>query len=130
MREIKFRGQRVDTKQWVYGNLIECGATGKKYIFPCGSDANESDKVGYDGCLMLVTFEVIEETVGQFTGLHDKNGTEIYDGDIMEIPYNGLKNTVVKYVENELRYNISFYNLDLIFRIGNIHENPELLERR
>lgn len=69
-REIKFRGLRVDGGGWFYGyyrvvNVIE----GKKHLI--------SDWFGNE-------VEVTTETVGQFTGLTDKNGNEIYDGDILE----------------------------------------------
>ena len=71
MRTIKFRGQRVDTKEWVYGTTLHHNG---RYILDDHYE-NEYDKwIG-----------VIPETVGQFTGELDRNKKEVYDGDIFKI---------------------------------------------
>lgn len=66
-REIKFRGLRVDGKGWVYGDLL-CNWTAHQIL--SDEDGNE--------------YLVIPETVGQFIGLKDLNGKEIYEGDVLK----------------------------------------------
>lgn len=136
MREIKFRG-RKSNGEWVYGDLVTVETTDgiptKKEILPF-------DKVIFDA-----TEEVEEYTIGQFTGLYDENGEEIYEGDIVErfqpMPHyrNGVHYDgnaiygVVRYIdagfyilcENQA-YELS-RNFDMWVQ-GNIHDNPELLK--
>lgn len=139
MRTIKFRGKRVDNGEWVYGDLYQ-----EKH--PYKNEIKEVMIVEYRPDLRLVSGapsnnhwwrEVDPLTIGQFTGLTDKNGKEIYEGDVytdktkrkyLIVFRNGsfLKdNGHSRFEINESE--IRAWGGEII---GNIHDNPELLTTR
>ena len=124
MREIKFRGKGRSNNKWHYGYLW-LGIN--KDIFYIRS----RNKKGY-----CCDFIVVPESVGEFTGLKDKNGKEIYEGDIITI-LSGIIKGIVKWDEEEAHFYIHCEKFHLHAQmkhykpyevIGNIYENPELLK--
>ena len=133
MREILFRGKRVDNGEWIQGDIVQFPVHGVVRIVeqePSYKDA-----------------EVDSDTVGQFTGLTDKNGRKIFEGDIIHLEYSqvffggmyfGEYTAEVSYKEgcfitdginngDEIETPLSGFDNDEVEIIGNIHDNPELL---
>lgn len=143
-REIKFRGKDKKIGEWFYGNLFDKDTSGRTHI--CTTKK---------GCL-----DIDPDTVGQFTGLKDKNGKEIYEGDIVEWLFfytvcssNGTNGDreelligviewrqggfVFRVLENDFEnagwYSISDLNTETqtdVEVLGNIYDNPELLTEK
>lgn len=150
MREILFRGKRLDNGEWVEGFY---GLKGENTHCIMVSTVPEVD---YHGCY-FTDYVVDPATVGQYTGLKDKNGKSIFEGDILRLwveddnEFDPIKKyrAVVEFGNPNAEYNWGFqlkmidrmaFNEDILLWvdmedtgafcevIGNIHDNPELLK--
>lgn len=117
MREILFRGKHTLTGNWCEGFLVK---TGDHFRISTKND--------------MISFGVVPETVGQYTGLTDKNGKKIFEGDIVTMPayHVGRHKTVVYFERGKFAVDGSHcYFKDICPRnmevVGNIHDNPDLL---
>lgn len=136
MREILFRGKTPDGR-WVYGDLVKdpCEIHGEKYTEYIIRGYGEFTVNGNE------FFELVTaKTVGQYTGLKDKTGEMIFEGDLIRTTNNGFNISkqemrgIVEYVNcvfvgnrKNMAQDISLRSSDLEI-IGNIHDNPELLK--
>ena len=128
MREILFRGISEVTGEWAYGYLVKTQIKGNEYF----------SIIPYDDLAKTLTekrwFQVIPETIGQYTGLTDKNGKKIFEGDIL---YDSLfdDNGLIVFQgggfdieENDLIWHCLDCDMSDFEVIGNIHDKPELLK--
>ena len=127
IREVIFRGKRTDNGKWVKG-----------YLYITHTGAHEIGSYDAEINIERLTFDVIPETVGQYTGLTDKNGVRIFEGDIVSlVKHDSL---IYKVVYVPCRYELvnskgvncfvlDIYKSENIEVIGNIHDNPELLQK-
>lgn len=139
MRKILFRAKRKDTGGWIEG-FYACESN-HTCIY---AELKYRHYIYKDVCLDfglggLVDFEVIPETVGQYTELTDKNGVKIFEGDIVSISKEDERG-VVRWEDGDAAYVIgcddNVYLLSFLVTlwerdievIGNIHDNPELME--
>ena len=118
-REILFRGKSKSTGEWVFGNLFDKDTKGRTHI----------------GTTVRMCFDIDPETVGQFTGMTDKNGTKIFEGDIVRhidttCHVVEVVNSEVYFDTEKLEFGIRYSNelfhckFNNEFEvIGNIHEN-------
>ena len=151
MNQIKFRALNEETKVFVYGDLIKSQMFGSEGEKPSSSFINETPLDVEDISTSLsggkysfkTTFvKVIDETVGQFTGLQDKNGVDIYVGDLIknetgricEVVFNkycATFDSIVKVDGGRSAESYGFKNSlwkRHVTIIGTIHQNPELIK--
>ena len=130
MREILFRGKRLDNGEWVEGAYLN-DRDGAFYICPAASDITYGDNGNRRriGCW----YKVDPATVGQYTGLTDSDGDKIFEGDVVALGYECGK---IEYSETEAMFQVVFYGWLTDFDhyygaefevVGNIHDNPELI---
>lgn len=133
-REIKFRGKRSKDDEWVYGGLV--------YRLPKHPEIIINEYITHQNgeCEDNFVFyqDIYEDTIGQFTGLYDKNGREIYEGDIVyQRTYYGNRPCVVRFEEGTFMVGYhegsSTKHTPMLIKnscvvIGNIHDNQELIK--
>ena len=143
MREILFRGKSTKTNQWIYGGFH---IWEKRQVCVFGNDRLKDDEIS---CVITVNsfadwnmprtmhaVEVIADTVGQYTGLTDRNGNKIFEGDIVNIITENEEIGIIVYEDGGFIVRADKFSIDFINNIngtdveviGNKYDNPKLME--
>ena len=153
IREVIFRGKRLHDNKWIYGNFIS-DCEGNPHIIEPRFFCEDGHHLQYEDNTDTPVF-IIPETVGQFTGLTDKNGVRIFEGDILDVSsdvayggvavhrlgyfvvefHNGcfmksaLDDPQLSFFDNAKRKGLyHFISTDIHKIVGNIHDNPDILK--
>ena len=134
-REREFRGRRSYDKAWLYGNLV-VDKDGNRHIVPRNFFSEDGHHLSYDDDTDLPVF-IDQETVGEYVGRKDINGTPVYEGDIVRCVSDGVEKTLIavwdpeengfKATNGEENYGCDFFyfgNCEEIEVVGNIHDVP------
>lgn len=143
MRDILFRGKSTETNQWCYGGFH---IWKKRQICVLGDDKLKDDEISYVITVnsfadwnmprTMQAVEVIADTVGQYTGLTDRNGNKIFEGDIVNILTENEEIGVIVYEDGGFFVHADKFSIDIIYKIngtdveviGNKYDNPKLME--
>ena len=143
MREILFRGKSIKTNQWIYGGFH---IWEKRQVCALSNDSLKDDEISYVITVnsfadwnmprTMQAVEVIADTVGQYTGLTDRNGNKIFEGDIVNILTENEEIGVIVYEDGGFIVHADKFSIDIIYKInrtdveviGNKYDNPKLME--
>lgn len=143
MREILFRGKSIKTNQWIYGGFH---IWEKRQVCALSNDSLKDDEISYVITVnsfadwnmprTMQAVEVIADTVGQYTGLTDRNGNKIFEGDIVNILTENEEIGIIVYEDGGFIVRADKFSIDFINNINgsdievidNIHDNPKALK--